>query len=104
MLYRLIIYVAMIGLMHDARAGDLDTAYLRGSKGYEASGPPYRVEAVPPSYPTTVPEPFYLVKANASSLVYVPSRLAADVASPISRVPIAPASPAWFWTGFYVRG
>jgi opacity protein-like surface antigen len=50
MLYRLIMCIAVIGLVqHEAAAADIDTAYLRGSDGYE----------------------------------------------------IAPAPPAWLWTGFY---
>jgi opacity protein-like surface antigen/outer membrane protease len=50
MMYRLIMCIAMIGLVqHEAAAADIDTPYLRGSDGYE----------------------------------------------------VAPAPPAWFWTGFY---
>ena len=77
MLHRLIMCIAVIGLVHEAAAEDMDTAYLRGSDAYEVSGPTYRVQQVtPPWYPTSAP-------------------------APSDPVPIAPAPPAWFWTGFY---
>ena len=72
---------AVIGLVHEAAAADMDTAYLRGPDAYEVTGPPYPVQQVAaPWYPT-----------NASS----PATL------PIFKGPIAPTPPAWFWTGFY---
>ena len=44
MLYRLIMCIAMIGLVqHEAAAADIDTPYLRGSDGYE-------VAPVPPAW------------------------------------------------------
>ncbi len=78
MMYRLIMSIAVIGLVHEAAAADIDTAYLLGT------GPTYQVQEVGyPWYPTSAPAPFY---------------------PPISSGPIAPAPPAWFWTGFYVGG
>ena len=80
MLYRLIICISVIGLVHEAAAADIDTTYLRGTS------PAYQVPQVGyPWYPTGVPAaaPFY---------------------PPISNAPIAPAPPAWVWTGFYVGG
>ena len=78
MMYRLIVSIAVIVLVHEAAAADIDTAYLRGT------GPTYQVQQVGyPWYPTGAPTPLY---------------------PPISNGPIAPAPPAWFWTGFYVGG
>ena len=78
MLHRLIMCIAVIGVVHEAAAGDMDTAYLRGSDAYEVSGPTYPVQQVAaPRYPTSAPAPPYLVNA------------------------IAPGPAAWFWTGFY---
>ena len=58
MLYRLIMCIAVIGLVHEAAAADIDTAYLRGSDAYEVTGPTYRVQQVtPPWYPTSAPAP-----------------------------------------------
>jgi opacity protein-like surface antigen/outer membrane protease len=65
--------ITVIGLVQEAAAADIDTAYLRGS-----SGPSYQVQQVAaPWYPASAPAPPYPVNE------------------------IAPASPAWFWTGFY---
>ena len=81
MLYRLIMCIAVIGLVQEAAAADIDTAYLRGSDAYEVTGPTYQVQQVAaPWYPTSAPAP-----SN----------------QPIFKGPIAPASPAWSWTGFY---
>jgi opacity protein-like surface antigen/outer membrane protease len=81
MLYRLIMCIAVIGLVQEAAAADIDAAYLRGSGAYEATGPAYPVQQVtPPWYPTNAPAPPDL---------------------PILKAPIAPAPPAWLWTGFY---
>ena len=80
MLSRLItcVCITVIGLMHEAAASDIDTAYLRGSDAYEVTGPAYQVQQVtPPWYPTSAPAPSYPLNENA------------------------PAPPAWFWTGFY---
>ncbi len=79
MLYRLAICIAVIGLVHEAAAADIDATYLRGTD------PTYQVQqAGYPWYPTSAPVPFY---------------------APISNGPIAPAPPAaWFWTGLYVGG
>jgi len=74
MLYRLIMCIAVIGLVHEAAAAEIDTAYLRGSDAYQVQ------QGAIPWYPTSTPAP-------------------SDV--PISKGPIAPAPPAWFWTGFY---
>ena len=63
----------------------------------------FRTDAAFARYPTSAPAPSYPVSEIASSPVYVPSRLAADVALPISKGPMAPTPPAWMnWTGFYV--
>ena len=78
MMYRLIMCIALIGLVHEAAAADIDTAYLRGTD------PTFQVQQVGyPQYPTGAPAPvpFYPRSSNG---------------------PIAPAGPAWFWTGFYV--
>ncbi len=74
--YRLIICIAVIGVVHAAAAEDIDSAYLRGSAAYEGTGPAYQVQQVAaPWYPTSAPS------------------------YPVDE--IAPAPPAWFWTGFY---
>ena len=66
--------VAAIGLVHEAAAAEIDTAYLRGSDAYQVQ------QGAIPWYPTSAPAPSDL---------------------PIFKGPIAPAPPAWFWTGFY---
>jgi opacity protein-like surface antigen/outer membrane protease len=72
MLYRLIVCIAVIGLVqHEAAAADIDAAYLRGSDVQQVGYP---------WYPTNAPAPSDL---------------------PIFKGPVAPAPPAWFWTGFY---
>ncbi len=73
-LCRLIVCIALIGLMHEAAAAEIDTAYLRGSDAYQVQ------QGAIPWYPTSAPAP-------------------SDV--PIFKGPIAPAPPVWFWTGFY---
>lgn len=66
--------IAVIGLVREAMAGDIDTAYLRGSElTYAVIQTPQEWNAVP----------------------YRPV-----IATPAA--PVAPAPPAWFWTGFYV--
>src|SRR5208282_5087192 len=82
MLYRLIMCIAVIGLVqHEAAAADIDTPYLRGSDAYAVTDPTYPVQQVAvPWYPTSAPAPSDL---------------------PIFKRPIAPPPPAWFWTGFY---
>ncbi len=78
MLYRLIICIAVIGVVRAAAAEDMDTAYLRGSAAYEGTAPAYRVQQIAaPWYPTSAPAPSYPVDETA------------------------PPRPAWFWTGFY---
>ncbi len=74
--------IGMIGFVqHEAAAADMDTAYLRGSDAYGVTGPAYPVQQVgAPWYPTSAPAPSDL---------------------PVFKGPIAPAPPAWFWTGFY---
>ena len=80
MLHRLVMCIAVIGLVREAAAGDMDTAYLRGSDAYEVSGPIYLVQPLAgPGYPTSAP---------------------ARSDQPIFKGAIASA-PAWFWTGFY---
>lgn len=71
MLYRLIMCIAVIGLVQEAAAADIDIAYLRGSDVYQVQ------QVAAPLYPTSSPAPSYPVNE------------------------IAPGSPAWFWTGFY---
>jgi opacity protein-like surface antigen/outer membrane protease len=81
MLYPLIMCIAVIGLVHEAAAADMDTAYLRGSDAYGVTGPAYPAQQVAaPWYPTSSPAPSE---------------------PPVFKGPIAPAPPAWFWTGFY---
>jgi opacity protein-like surface antigen/outer membrane protease len=78
MLYRLIMCIAVIGLVQEAAAADIDATYLRGTDSS------YQVQQVGyPWYPTSAPAPSY---------------------PPISNGPIVPAPPAWSWTGFYVGG
>lgn len=90
MMYRLITCIAVIGLVHEATAGP--------APSYPANYPVN--DAGPaPSYPAPSSYP---VDAVASSPVYVPPRLAADVALPVFKGPIAPPRPSWFWTGFYI--
>ena len=98
MLHRLIICVAVIGLVQDATAGDIDTAYLRGSQGDEAPGSVYPAEVVARSYPTNAPAPSYPVDEIASSPPYVPPRTAADGELSIAK---APPHMFWSWTGAY---
>ncbi len=75
MMYRSIACIVVaIGLVHEAAAAEIDTAYLRGSDAYQVQ------QGAIPWYPTSAPAP-------------------SDV--PIFKGPIAPAPPAWFWTGFY---
>ena len=77
MLYRLIMLIAVLGLVQRAAAADIDIAYLRGSDAYQVQ------QGVAPWYPTSAPAPAYV---------------------PISEgliAPPLPAYPAWFWTGFY---
>jgi hypothetical protein len=71
MMHRLIISIAVIGFVQEAAGADIDTAYLRGSDVQQVGYP---------WYPTNAPTPSDL---------------------PIFKGPIAPAPPAWFWTGFY---
>ena len=74
--------ITVIGLVHEAAAADIDTAYLRGSDAYAVSGPTYPVQQVAvPWYPTSAP-----VRTD----------------QPIFKGSIATALPAWSWTGFYV--
>ena len=96
-----ILCVAVIGLVRrrPQRQG-VDTAYLRGSQGYEASALPFQGqeaagEARAPAQP---PAPGEI----ASSLSYAPLRVAADATLPAYKAPNAPSPPAWSWTGFYV--
>ncbi len=80
MICRLIVCFAVIGLVQEAAAADIDTTYLRGTDHT------YQVQQVGyPWYPTGAPvaAPFY---------------------PPISNGPVVVAPPAWFWTGFYVGG
>jgi opacity protein-like surface antigen len=78
MIYRLIMCIAVVGLVQEAAAADIDATYLRGTD------PTYQVQQVGyPWYPTSTPAPSY------------PS---------ISKGPPVPAPLAWFWTGFYVGG
>jgi opacity protein-like surface antigen len=81
MLYRLIVCIAVIGLVHEAAAADMDTAYLRGSDAYGVTDPAYPVQRVAaPWYPTSAPAPSDL---------------------PVFKGPIAPVPRASLWTGFY---
>ena len=75
-MYRWIICVAVIAVVHEAAAEDIDTAYLRGSDAYEVTGTSYRVQQGPASY------------SMSTATAY-------PVDEPVS------APPAWFWTGFY---
>jgi opacity protein-like surface antigen len=75
MLYRLIMCIAVIGLVREAVAADIDTAYLRGSQ-----------------------LPYAVIQTPAQELNAAPYRPV--IATPAA--PVAPTPPAWFWTGFYV--
>ena len=78
-LCRLVVCIAVMGLVHEAAAADMDTAYLRGSDVYAVTGPTHPVQQVAaPWYPTSAPPP-----------------------SALPIWPIAPAPSPWFWTGFY---
>ena len=70
-MHRLIISIAVIGFVQEAAGADIDTAYLRGSDVQQVGYP---------WYPTNAPAPSDL---------------------PIFKGQVAPAPPAWFWTGFY---
>jgi hypothetical protein len=103
----LITCIAVIGLAQEASAGDgIDTAYLRGSRGYEASRPVYLVpQGGTPGGQGSAAAPSYPANEIASSRAYAPSRLAADAVFPIAKEPIAPAPSGWMvWTGLYIGG
>jgi opacity protein-like surface antigen len=53
MLYRLIMYIAVIGLVREAAAAEIDTAYLRGATGYQVQ------QVADPTFPTSPPTPSY---------------------------------------------
>ena len=92
LLHRLITSIAVVGFAHEAAAGSLDTAYLRGSQAYEASGPTYRVPSAAPP-----PASSYPVNQVDSSPAYAPPSTA------MAAVPIVKAQPraSWSWTGAY---
>jgi hypothetical protein len=70
MLYRLIMLIAVLGLVQKAEAADIDIAYLRGSNVYQVQ------QGAAPWYPTSAPARSY---------------------APISEGPITPAPPIWWW-------
>jgi opacity protein-like surface antigen/outer membrane protease len=77
-MYRLIVCIAAIGLVHAAAAEDADSAYVRYLRGLEGY-----------AHPTSAPAP--------SSSAPAPSY------RPIFKAPVAPAPPPpWLWTGFYI--
>jgi len=99
-LYRLSTLIAAIGLAQQSAAAEIDTAYLRGAQGHEASAPvsgsaqPLDRIASSPSY---LPPPILLPPmAGAAALVFK-----APIA-PTPPIPVAP--PPWIWTGFYAGG
>jgi opacity protein-like surface antigen len=94
LLHRLITSIAVVGFAHEAAAGSLDTAYLRGSQVYEASGPTYQVRRVA-AYPSGAAS--YPVNETEASPGYAPPG-AAVVGAPIAKAP--PHRP-WSWTGAY---
>src|SRR5260370_3616831 len=99
LLHRLITSIAVGAFAHEAAAGNLDTAYLRGSQVYESSGPTYQVPSGAP--PPTLAYP---VNQIGSSPAY-PSASTAMASAPI--VKASPRVP-WSWTvayaGFHVGG
>src|ERR1700722_4906769 len=97
LLQRLIMGIAVTALAREAAAGGIDTPYLRGSQGYEASGPTYQVQRVAaPAYPASAPASSYPVNPIGSSPGYAPPSMAADGAAK------APSHVPWSWTGAYV--
>jgi opacity protein-like surface antigen/outer membrane protease len=92
LLHRLIWSIAVVGFAHEAAAGSLDAAYLRGSQVYEAAGPTYQVQSAAPA-----PGSSYPVNQIDASPAYAPP--STDVAgTPI--VKVSPRVP-WSWTGAY---
>src|SRR5580704_8641621 len=91
LLHRLITSIAVVGLAHEAAAGSLDGAYLRGSQGYE-SGPTYQVQRV-----AAPPASSYPVDQIDASPAYAPPGTA------MAAVPIVKVQPraSWSWTGAY---
>ena len=91
LLHRLITSIAVVGLAHEAAAGSLDGAYLRGSQGYE-SGPTYQAQRV-----AAPPASSYPVDQIDSSPAYAPPSTA------MAAVPVVKVQPraAWSWTGAY---
>src|SRR5260370_8351371 len=78
-----------MGLVHEAAAGEVDTAYQRYLRGLEAYAHP--VSAPAPSDPPISKE--RVAPAPSDPPIFK---------APISKEWIAPAPPARSWTGFYV--
>ena len=72
--YQLIMFIAVIGLVQEVAAAEIDITHPRGSDAYQVQ------QGAIPLYQTGVPSP-----SNV----------------PISEGLTAPAPPVWFWTGFY---
>src|SRR5260370_4595203 len=89
MMYRSIMCIAAIGLVHEAAAGEVDTAYQRYLRGLEAYAHP--VSAPAPSDPPISKE--RVAPAPSDPPIFK---------APISKEWIAPAPPARSWTGLYV--
>ncbi len=81
--------IAAIGLVHEAAAGEVDTAYQRYLRGLEAYAHP--VSAPAPSDPPISKE--RVAPAPSDPPIFK---------APISKEWIAPAPPARSWTGLYV--
>lgn len=103
MSYRLVICIVAIGFVRAAAAEEIDTAYLRGSLGYDAHASAYQVQQIAPTaYPTRAMVPPYRANETVPPPVYIPIRGAEPEAVPVYKGPLVVAPPVWFWTGFYI--
>src|ERR1700686_1030287 len=92
LLHRLITSIAVVGFAHEAVAGSLDGAYLRGSQGYE-SGPTYQAQRV--AAPPALSYPVDQINSSPASPPASTAMAAVPIVKASQRVP-------WSWTGPYV--
>jgi opacity protein-like surface antigen len=93
LLHRLIASIAVFGFAHEATAGSLDNAHLRGSQVYETPGPTYQVQSV--AAPSTASYPVDQIDAPPP---FGPGSTAMAAATIVKASPRLP----WSWTGPYV--
>jgi opacity protein-like surface antigen len=105
MLCRLITCAAALSLVQEATAKNLDNVYLRGSQGYDLSGPSYRVQQVPPSQAAGAAAPWHPFSPTASAAV-MPPRLPIQEFGTWhlrgnSNWEADSGAPYWSWTRLY---